>query len=96
MITHQTNLFQDNKLTSNDSPYQITSSASDTYQLTQVLKQFLPPHPRNIAKITSTLLKVVITFCLFCNLPVTESSPAINSFPTTEFTPTQFHIIGYA
>ena len=45
-----------------------------------------------MAKNTTRLLKVVITICLLCNLPVTESSSAINSFPTTEFTPTQFHI----
>ena len=41
---------------------------------------------------TTKLLKVVMALCLFCCLPVIDSSPAINSFPTTEFTPTQFHI----
>ena len=92
MITNENHIFQDNKITSINSPFQITSSTSDTYKLTQVLKQLLPPHPQNMAKNTTTLLKVVITICLLCNLPVTESSSAINSFPTTEFTPTQFHI----
>ena len=95
MITHQISqphLFQDNKLTSNDSPFQNISTTSDTFKLTRLLKPILPPRPHNMEIITTLILKVVMVLCLLGNSSVAASSIALNSFPTTEFTPTQFHI----
>ena len=66
------------------------NTKTDTSNLARLLKQLHLPFLRNMAN-TIVLLQVVIICCTSHSSTLSMAS-TLNAIPTTEFTPTQFHI----
>ena len=84
-------MFQDNKFPP-DLPPQITKT--DTPNITRLIKLLLPP-PCNM--VTAIILLQVAMLCLHSNFALASTLNQLpdeskHAIPTTEFTPTQFHI----